>query len=148
LRALLVLSLLFAAAPAAALDDPDQLVRGLYRLKNIPVSHAGVDRYFSRDLARAMKNDMKSKDEVGVLDFDYRYGAQDFEIKGLTFARQGAGNGATVTASFSNFGKRQVVTYRLCLAPKGWRIAGIAGRSDEEKWDLRQMFKLPARGPC
>ncbi len=139
---------LLLAAPATALDDPDQLVRQLYRRDSIPVSNAGVDRFFARDLARAMKKDMKSKDEVGVLDFDYRYGAQDFEVTELTFKKQAVGNGATVTASFKNFAKAEVVTYRMCIAAKGWRIADIAGASDEERWELRKMFKLPARTVC
>ena len=142
-RAWLVLFVVLTAAPALALDDPEQMVRGLYHLKNAPIAAAQLDRLFARDLTRAITKDGKSKDEVGALDFDYRYGAQEWKIRGLkvaTTAKELAG--AEIEVRFRNFGKPNTVTYRMCLAKRGWRIADISGRSAEDKWSLRDLLKL------
>lgn len=50
------------------------LVRSLYR-HEAPPEHVG--RFFARDLATAYRKDTGKPGEVGEIDFDWRYGAQD-----------------------------------------------------------------------
>ena len=150
-RALLAVSVALAVAPALttpaqAFDDPGQMVRGLYRQKTIPDSPARIDRYFAHDLAAAMRKDSSVKDEVGAIDFDYRYGAQDWKITGLTFAEAKSPAGAEITARFRNFGKANTVVWRMCKARDGWRVADVAGHSAEDTWALRDLLKMP-KGP-
>ena len=71
------------------LNTPEALVADLYRVhkaKRGPFfqsrNRALVNKYFEKDLAYLIWNDaVKSKGEVGVIDGDPLYDAQDMEIK-------------------------------------------------------------------
>lgn len=142
----LLLAGLLLATPAFALDDPDQLVRAIYRPLAAPITPKDLARYFDADLARALRADSQGE-EVGAVDFDYRYDAQDVQITGLGFSKAAwAGNGSLVTARFQNFGKPAAIAYRLCVRAKGWRIVDIA--QGDGSWSLRQMLQLPPRKDC
>ena len=145
MRGILAAMLLLLATPAAALDDPDQLVKGLYRRDTIPTEAKQLDWYFDADLARALKADSRTG-EVGAIGFDYRYDAQDFEITALAFARTHRNSEATVTASFANFGKPTRVVYKLCVRRTGWKIAEVS--AGDGGWSLRRMLQLPQHVSC
>ena len=130
----------FGATPSVALDDPGQLIRALYALPSIPTKGGEIDRYFSRDLASAIKRDIAPRDEVGRTNgSDYRYDAQEFQITDLAFAKTTNRIGGNVVVTFKNFGKPQAVTYNLCLARRGWRIANVLPGT----WDMRKELDLP-----
>ena len=137
--------LALAGAPAAALDDPDQLVRAIYTRDALPTSERDMAWFYAADLKRALKAD-SSTGEVGAIDFDFRYGAQDFDVTGLTFSKVGQNAEATVTARFINFGKPKTITYRMCLGRTGWKIADVTDGDGE--WRLRALLQLPAQARC
>src|SRR5437763_3643342 len=76
-----------------AQSSPESLVSDLYKLdekKQSPFSqtkdHGLVTKYFSESLAQLIwKDAVKSKDEVGGLDADPLYDAQDFDSKSSRF---------------------------------------------------------------
>jgi hypothetical protein len=134
-----------ATAPPSAV----RLVKGLYAHEAAPTRVAGV---FARDLARAFRKDISHKGEVGEIDFDWRYGAQDEEITELKVEAVRLKPGAMpmadrgeVRATFKNFGRPHEVLYRVCKSPEGgWRISDVSsvGEKADDTWDLRQLLKL------
>jgi hypothetical protein len=134
-------------APLGAPPAAVQVVRRLYAHKLTPTHVTGV---FARDLARAYRKDISHSGEVGEIDFDWRYGAQDFEITELkveaTRLKPGAmpmADRGEVRATFKNFGKPYEVLYRVCRSAEGgWRIADVSSVGDADKWDLRQLLHL------
>jgi hypothetical protein len=138
------------SAPPSAV----RLVKGLYVHEAEP-NHVG--RIFARDLARAYRKDTSHPDEVGEIDFDWRYGAQDEEITELKVEAVRLKPGAMpmadrgeVRATFKNFGKPYEVLYRVCRSAEGgWRIANVSSVGGEDKWDLRRLLKLdPVKVRC
>lgn len=124
------------AAPAP--DTPDALVRSLYAVQKADrgpffqtKSRALVDKYFTKDLADLIwKDAVSSKGEVGAIDFDPLFNAQDMKITAFVIGKpeyDTAGSGvATVTASFRNFGKPDTVRFLLEQdAAKDWKITDI-----------------------
>ena len=131
-------------APPAAV----QVVRRLYAHKLTPTHVAGV---FARDLARAYRKDIGHPGEVGEIDFDWRYGAQDFEITELKVEAthlDAAGampmaDRGEVRATFKNFGKPYEVLYRVCRSARAGGGSPTCRQSaGTAKWDLRQMLHL------
>ncbi|MEO7970170.1 MAG: DUF3828 domain-containing protein [bacterium] len=111
---------------------PDQVAADLYRQhkKQSPFfqnkSRALVDRYFDKELADLIWNMPNSPDEVGPLDGDPLYNAQDMEIKNFVIHKAMVNDGtATVLVSFTNIGKKQEVTFLLASRPAGWKITNI-----------------------
>jgi hypothetical protein len=140
ISASIAFAILFLTTPAFAIDDPDELVRSLYRLQTVPAGKKAIDAYFAADTAKALKADYKAG-EVGAIDFDYRYDGQDFEIADLKIGKGvDEAGGARVAATFTNFGKPASVVYRLCVAKAGWRIADVANA--DGRWALRKMLNL------
>lgn len=86
-----------------------------------------LDKYFVRSLADLLWQDARSSGgEVGALDGDPLFNAQDMEIK--KFAIQEAavrGGEATVPVSFENFGAKHQIVFRLTAGRAGWKIADI-----------------------
>ncbi len=149
LRTAMFLTFLAAmpAAATAAVPAHQQalaLVQSLYHGERTPER---VETFFAADLAKAYRKDGSNPDEVGAIDFDWRYGAQDTEITGLAFSQMEGPKAATVTVRFKNFGKPGVVVYELCHATRGWRIADVH-KSGEDAWDLRVLLKLPKEVKC
>ncbi len=148
-RTMLAACLLCAAMSggAQAAATPKELVRGLYSERNLSLSPSQSSRYFARDLDAALRHDASNPEEVGAVDFDYRYGAQDLKIGGLHLLEQVDADNARVVAVFKNFGKANGVDWTLCRRPNGdWRIADATSNTGAADWDLRQLLKLPA-GP-
>ncbi len=133
MRSLLVLlvSLLTAAISSAGDLSPKDLVAQLYqahRSKHDPLYETTLlGRYFDSALLKLYLRDRReAKGEVGRLDGDPLYNAQDIEIKDLSVsAPEMTGGEARVTVNFKNFGKPRRVVYMLGRTANGWKISDI-----------------------
>jgi hypothetical protein len=114
--------------------SPTKVVTNLYsahRGKADPLQYpAGkklLGAYFDRGLLSLfLKDQVESHGEVGKLDFDPLYAAQDFEIKDFSVALVAQQKeSAEVTASFKNIGTREKIVFLLSNTAQGWRIADI-----------------------
>jgi len=119
-------------SPAAS--PPTKVVTDLYRAHKgkadplqDPASKKLLGAYFDKDLlALYLKDQAESKGEVGKLEFDPLYNAQDFEIKDFSVALvTQKEDSAEVAASFKNMGKSEKIVFLLTNTPQGWRIADI-----------------------
>jgi hypothetical protein len=135
----------FLVAPFALAQrpqtTPDALVRSLYtahrnrrtdplfQMKNLAL----LEKYFAKDLAGLLWKDAKTsaeKNEVGALDGDPLYNAQDMKITAFRIKAPEYGEGnreiADVPVTFKNFGKEQTVLFRVKRdSGKAWRITDI-----------------------
>jgi len=136
-----------APAPQPRVDLPGlPVVRSLYAPEAAPFpAKPDHDPFFTPELARALKKD-SHPDEVGAVDFDYRYGAQDVQISNLGMAAINTLDGERVIARFNNFQKPYEVDYDLVLTREGWRIADVSApaQQGDQAWSLRAMLKLPS----
>jgi hypothetical protein len=125
-----------SAAKAVGPTSPNALVTELYRQtgKNRSPffqtkSRALVDKYFEKHLGDLIwKDAITSKGEVGALDGDPLYNAQDTEIKNFVVHKPTVANGtAEVKVSFENFGKKQEIVFLLSSKNKtsSWKITNI-----------------------
>ncbi|HSS21836.1 MAG TPA: hypothetical protein VLL54_17315 [Pyrinomonadaceae bacterium] len=124
--------------------SPMRLVSDLYahQKKGNPFfqrkSRALVDRYFDKSLGDLIWKDAKrSGDEVGALDGDPLFNAQDMKIKRLivhsgVLSYEGPvkndktpPNHATVDVDFYNFREIHKITFELVRTRVGWRIHDI-----------------------
>lgn len=132
-----LLILVFVAQTGAA-QTPDAVLRDLYKLHDQDLksnrdrilngkSRVNLDKYFDKTLANLIWKDLTThKDEVGVLDFDPFYNAQDFDIKKLVVGQSNInGNRATVVVTFENSGRRDRLTYSLVQQNSVWKISNI-----------------------
>jgi hypothetical protein len=117
---------------------PDALVKDLYKthgedFKNNDdrilngKSRKFLDKYFAKTLADPIWKDLTTnKGEIGVLDFDPFYNAQDADIKNLVVREPKIeGERATVTVTFQNFDRRETLNYQLVKQQNDWKIADI-----------------------
>jgi hypothetical protein len=124
-----------------AQTTPDALVRSLYtahknrrtdplfQMKNRPL----LEKYFAKDLAELLWKDAKTsaeKNEVGALDGDPLYNAQDMKITAFRIKPPEYGEGnrdlADVPVTFKNFGKEETVLFRVERdSRKAWKITDI-----------------------
>jgi hypothetical protein len=129
---------LSSAAPAQTARvnrlSPNALVAELYRQhdhKRSPFfqtrSRALLYKYFEKSLADLIwKDALTSKGEVGAIDGDPLYNAQDVEIKNFAIGKASFGGGKSrVIVSFDNFGKKQTLLFILVNGRSGWRISDI-----------------------
>lgn len=112
--------------------SPEQLVADLYRQHKSQgpffqhQSRSLVDRYFDQDLADRIWRMPNSPDEVGPLDGDPLYNAQEMEIRNFLIHKPTIANGkATVLVTFTNFRKKQEVKFFLDSRQAGWKITNI-----------------------
>ncbi len=134
-----------AASGHAFAQEPLEVVQALYSEQNLTFTPSHSAAYFARDLDTALKIDAGNPGEVGAVDFDYRYGAQDTAISGLELLPEVDNDQARVVAVFKNFGKANSVEWTLCRRANGdWRILNAGSNTGSEEWDLRRMLKLPA----
>jgi hypothetical protein len=114
-------------SPAALVNDlykAHQHKRGpFFQTRN----RALLYKYFEKSLAGMIwKDAVSSKGEVGVIDGDPLYDAQDMEIKNFAIARATYDQGkAKVAVSFENFGKQKRIVFLLTNGRSGWRISDI-----------------------
>lgn len=113
---------------------PKALVADLYRQhkKRSPFfqirSRALLDKYFARELADLLWRDAHSSgDEVGALDGDPLFNAQDMDIKNFSIG-DGVGGPrmVVVPVSFENLGEKHEIKFRVfSFGGSGWKIANI-----------------------
>ena len=126
-----VLTLTAAATTFAAEPSPKDVVAQLYqahRSKHDPLDETQLlSNYFDAELLKLyLKDRREAKGEVGRLDGDPLYNAQDFEIKDFSIsAPEITGPKARVTVSFKNLGKPTRVVFTLSRSVNGWRISDI-----------------------
>jgi Protein of unknown function (DUF3828) len=121
-----------AATPVAILS-PEAVVAALYKQhkKASPFfqhrSRALLDKYFDKPLANLLWKDATTvRDEVGALDGDPLYNAQDMEIKNFAIGKAVVNAGsAEVKVTFQNFDRNEVITFDLVMRKPGWKIADI-----------------------
>jgi hypothetical protein len=124
-----------SAASAQASQAPGALVAELYKQHDAKKSpffqskdRALVDRYFTKATADLIWKDAtrKNQNEVGVLDGDPLYNAQDTEIKNFKVGVADIKNDkATVIVAFDNFGEKQTVRFLLVQEKAAWKINDI-----------------------
>jgi len=111
--------------------SPNALVADLYRVhnqKHSPFfqtrSRALLYKYFEKGLADIIwKDAVNSKGEVGAIDGDPLYNAQDMDIKKFAIGEPGYGDGkARVNVTFENFGQKKTIVFILVNGRTGWRI--------------------------
>src|SRR5260370_33108440 len=114
--------------------SPNALVADLYRehnRKHSPFfqtrSRALLYKYFEMSLADAIwKDAVTSKGEVGALDGDPLYDAQDMGIKKFAIGKSRfEGGKALVNVTFENFGQPKSFVFTLVNGRSGWRINNI-----------------------
>lgn len=114
--------------------SPTALVTDLYKAHNQKRSpffqtrsRARLDKYFEKSLADMIWKDAKtSKGEVGALDGDPLYDAQDMEIKKFAINPATYEDGkAKVNVTFENFGQKKSFVFVLVNGRTGWRIQNI-----------------------
>jgi hypothetical protein len=122
------------SATAPSPRDAEKLVAELYRehdAQRSPFfqtdSKERLDRYFEPSLADLIWKDVvESKGEVGALDFDPLYDAQDVEPKNFTVhPAQPDGTTVRVPVSFDSYGEKRQLTYVLTPAAGAWKISDI-----------------------
>ena len=86
-----------------------------------------LDEFFESQLASLIwKDAVTSKGEVGALDGDPLFNAQDMEIKNFQVRQPVYREGkANVVVSFENFGEKQRIVFELVSQKTGWKIANI-----------------------
>jgi hypothetical protein len=111
---------------------PEQAVDALYKQhkRQSPFfqtrSRALVDRYFDKELADLIWNIPNTPGEVGPLDGDPLYNAQDMEIRDFVIHKaKVTGATATVLVTFTNLAKKQEVKFLLASRKSGWKITNI-----------------------
>lgn len=123
-----------AQTGAAKPKSPDALIADLYKAHNAKRSpffqtrsRARVNQYFEKDLADLIwKDAVTSKGEVGVIEGDPLYDAQDMEIKNFAIGKATIeGNNAKVAVTFTNFGEKKTIVFLLINSKVGWRIHDI-----------------------
>lgn len=135
------------AQTTAKPTSPDALVTALYKAHNAKRSpffqtrsRARIYQYFEKDLADLIwKDAVTSKGEVGVIDGDPLYDAQDMEIKNFAISKpRREDERSLVDVTFENFGEKKTITFILVKGNAGWRIFDIVY---SEGRTLRSEFK-------
>jgi hypothetical protein len=117
-----------------ASTSPTKVVTDLYRAHKgkadplqYPASKKLLATYFEKGLLSLfLKDQSESKGEVGKLDFDPLYDAQDFDIKDFSIALVAQQkDSAEVAASFKNIGTSEKIVFVLSNTAQGWRITDI-----------------------
>jgi hypothetical protein len=124
---------------------PDVVVKNLYAAQKADSSpffqtksRALVDKYFMKDFADLIwKDSVAAQGEVGAIDFDPLYNAQDTEITAFKIGKPMYGEGnldvADVPVTFKNMGKDETILFRLERnSQKIWKIGDIYYPSNPE----------------
>ena len=115
------------AADLSAKDLVAQLYQA-HRSKHDPLDETQLlGRYFDAALLKLyLKDKREAKGEVGHLDGDPLYNAQDIQISDFSVsAPEIAGGETRVTVHFKNLGKPARVVYVLSRMADGWKISDI-----------------------
>jgi len=151
-KILTTLSILIFASFAAfgQAMTPSALVADLYKqhnAKNSPFfqskSRTLVDKYFTRDTADLIwKDSTTTSGEVGALNGDPLYDAQDTDIKKFIIGKASInGEKASVPVTFTNFDQKKTVTFAFVKEGGKWKIDDIGYGAD---YTLVSMLKEDA----
>lgn len=90
-------------------------------------NRALVDKYFTKSTAELIwKDATSSKGEVGALDGDPLYAAQDTQIKNFAVGNADVkGENATVAVNFTNYDKKNTIKFQLKMVAGSWKINDI-----------------------
>ena len=113
--------------------SPETVVANLYKQHNkaTPLfqtrSRALLDKYFDKPLADLLWKDAStSRDEVGALNGDPLYNAQDMEIKNFSIGKATINNEtAQVKVSFVNFDRKEEIVFDLVSGKNGWKVSNL-----------------------
>jgi hypothetical protein len=88
---------------------------------------AVIDKYFAKPLADMIwKNEQRPEGEMGAIDADPLYDAQDTQIKKFNVGKAVIdGSKATVTVTFENFGEKKKLQYMMVREGDAWKISDI-----------------------
>lgn len=139
-----------AAAGESQNAAAEALIADLYKAhngKNGPFfqskSRGLVDKYFTKSLGDLIWNDAvtsQKNNEVGVIDGDPLYNAQDTDIKNFAVGRSELkGDKAIVPVTFTNYGNKQNIKFHLVKSGEAWKIDDI--EYGGETGTLRGWFK-------
>ncbi len=126
---------------------PETVVKDLYAAQKAnrgpffqKKSRALVDKYFVGDLADLIWKDAveTKKGEVGALDFDPLYYAQDVEITNFTIAK--ADENGVVKVRFKNMGKDEEIRFSLSTANTSSKIYKIDSIIYSDAEDLESIL--------
>jgi hypothetical protein len=139
-----------AAQKPRPANSPDSVVRELYRVHNNgrgPVFDNKGKRYiykfFDQKLADLIWKDITEtpEGEVGNLDFDPLYNAQDTKITNFLIGKPVVeSDNSTVLVTFRNFGKPNTVKFEMRKGKEGWKIGNVIYG---DKSDLIKILSLP-----
>jgi hypothetical protein len=134
--------LLLAAATTAHAGPAADAVAYLYAHVDAPFEAAERDRFTGPARALLDANDaVWEESQEACLDFSFVVDGQDWdeaEIAGsLDLTEAAAGDGATVTARFTNFGEPRTLDWTLVRQGGVWRVADVA--SAEGAWRLSEL---------
>jgi len=124
----------WAETSLPAATSPQKVVTELYTAHKgkadpfqYPASKKLLGAYFEKALLSLfLKDQSESQGEVGKLDFDPLYAAQDFDIKDFFVALVAEQkDSAEVAASFKNMGTSERIVFLLSNTAQGWRITDI-----------------------
>jgi Protein of unknown function (DUF3828) len=123
-----------AAPGKASADAPASLVRELYRVHRQgrgPIftgkSKVYLQKFFDQKLADLLWKILTAKtDEVGPLDFDPLFNAQDVLLSNFRIgASTGDDQQAVVVVTFRNDTRPETIRFSLRHTKAGWRVANI-----------------------
>jgi len=138
------------AQKARPIGSPDSVVRELYRVHNN--GRGGVFeakgkkyiyKFFDQQLADLIWKEISQtpEGEVGNLDFDPLYNAQDTKITKFQIGRPALrGDESTVVVSFQNFGQRTIIKFEMNKSKEGWKIKNVIYG---DKSDLVKILSPP-----
>jgi hypothetical protein len=123
------------AQKTASSTSPRTVVQALYKAHKQGNGHVfdreGVDKlgkYFDPKLTTLLRKEILGtpSGEVGNLDFDPLYNAQDFDIADFKVGEpQITGKNATVIVSFKNNKQPVKIVFKILHTTTGWRIANL-----------------------
>ena len=124
-----------AAQKVRPTNSPDNVVRDLYRVHNNGRGHVFeakgkkyIYKFFDQTLADLIWKEITEtpEGEVGNLDFDPLYNAQDTKITSFQIAKPMVeGDTSTVSVSFRNFGQPTRITFQMHRNTEGWKIKNV-----------------------
>lgn len=151
---LFFLTCLLAVATAAAQNattasTPDAVIRELYRVHRNGYGHVFdkqgrklQQKFFDAKLAALIWKDLTEtpEGEVGNLDFDPLYNAQDTRIRNFVVGAPAiTGERAIVPVSFTNFAKKERLKFSLVKEGGVWKIDNI----DYGEFNLVKILNEP-----
>lgn len=140
LKIRITLLIILSALPLSGLAQtsggkPVMLIRELYKVHNKgygPVfrgkTRRYLDKYFDKAISDLIWKNLTegNPDEVGNLDFDVLYNAQDLQIKNFQVTSPvGDNSKAEVMVSFINFDRKENLKFLMRNTQAGWKIENL-----------------------